>query len=518
VADLLFRRCRIWTADPANPRAQAMLVRRGRIVFVGDDADAPPAPGVAVVEGATVFPAFVDAHVHLLALASRLLGVEVAPPAVASMSALLERLRRKGETTPPGQWVRGWGYDESVLGGHPTRHHLDAVVPLHPVRLVHRSGHASVLNSLALRLVGITRETDDPPYGLIERDQEGEPTGLLLGLEGWLDRRIPPLSPQEVEEGLRRVNALLLSKGIALVHDATATNDLDRYRTLARARERGVLTVGVVFLPGIASLEAFVREGLRPGPAGDLIIGQAKVLLTPSLDGRLPTEVVEQARGAVEAGWAVAIHAVEEEAVALAAEAVRRAGPPPGPQPHRIEHASECPPPVVARVREAGAWVVSNPLFLYHSGPRYRAQVEPPLLPHLYPLGSLWRAGVPLAFGSDAPVTLPDPLLGIAAALSRRGYDGVPLAPWEGLPMEAALRAHTVGGWEVVGLQGGVLRPGMPAAVAWVEGEWEGDMPPPPSLSLLLPEEGAWRSWSSGGAATAPTTPGSSSRRAGRGG
>lgn len=413
-----------------------------------------PAP---TAREAVVPPPFVDAHLHLLALASRLVGVEVAPPAVTSIPALLERLRQQAQRTPPGQWLRGWGYDDFVLGRHPTRHDLDTAAPHHPIRLVHRSGHASVLNSLALRLAGISRFTDDPPYGLVERDTDGEPTGLFLGVEEWLEGRLPPLPQHQMEEGLRRANALLRSQNIVLVHDATPTNDLERFSLLLRARRRGVLTVGVVFLPGIAHLEAFAREGLHPGRCVEGVwVGQGKMLLTPSTSGRLPSvaEVIEQVRWAKGLGWAVAIHAVEEEAVALAAQALGLAGPPPGRQPHRIEHASECPPHLVEAIKACGAWVVTNPLFLYYSGPRYRATVPAEKLPYLYPMGSLWRAGVPLAFGSDAPVTLPDPALGVQTAMERKGYDGMALQAQEGMPLEAAMWAHTTGGWEVAGLAG----------------------------------------------------------------
>ncbi|MFN3975009.1 MAG: amidohydrolase [Dehalococcoidia bacterium] len=407
--------------------------------------------------GSGGFLSFVDAHLHLLALASRLVGVEVAPPAVVSLPALQERLRQFAQNIPPGQWLRGWGYDEFVLGRHPDRYDLDAATPNHPVRLVHRSGHASVLNSLALRLAGISRFTDDPPYGLVERDLEGEPTGLFLGLEDWLEGRLPPIPPHQIEEGLRQANALLMSKGITLVHDATAANDLERFSLLLQARRRGILTLALVFMPGIAHLEAFVREGLLPGRYVDGIwIGQSKVLITPSTGGRLPSvaEVVEQVRWAMGLGWAVAIHAVEKEALAVATQALRLAGPPPGRQPHRIEHASECPPSLVEAIKASGAWVVTNPLFLYYSGPRYLATTPAERLPYLYPLRSLWSAGVCLAFGSDAPVTLPDPALGVQAAVERKDYDGIPINAKEGIPLEAALWAHTSGGWRAAGLEG----------------------------------------------------------------
>lgn len=408
------------------------------------------------MEGSADYLPFVDAHLHLLALASRLVGVEVAPPSVVSLPALQERLRQFAQHTPPGQWLRGWGYDEFVLGRHPNRYDLDAATPDHPVRLVHRSGHASVLNSMALRLAGISRFTDDPPHGLVERDLEGEPTGRFLGVEDWLEGRLPPIPPHQIEEGLRQANALLISKGITLVHDATATNDLERFALLLQARRSGVLTLALVFMPGIAHLEVFAREGLRPGRYVDGIwIGQSKVLITPSTSGHLPSvaEVVEQVRWAMGLGWAVAVHAVEEEALAVAAQALRLAGPPPGRQPHRIEHASECPPHLVGAIRASGAWVVTNPLFLYYSGPRYRATVPAAKLPYLYPLCSLWRAGVFLAFGSDSPVTLPDPALGVQAAVERKGYDGIPIHAQESIPLEAARWAHTTGGWGAAGLE-----------------------------------------------------------------
>ena len=474
-SSLVLYNATVHTLDPTHPRASLIAVRKGCITFLGDarDLDRLRGPGVHCIDcqGGSVVPGFHDAHLHLLGLAARLVSLDCTPKTTPSLAALKEAVRHRTQGIPAGQWVRGWGYDETALieGRHPTRHDLDETSSQHPVRLIHRSGHAAVLNTLALQCAGITRETSDPPEGVIERDAHGEPTGLLLEMDAYLEERIPPLSLEELSEGMRRADAWLLSHGITTVHDASPGNDLSRWHLLRRFKEEGTLTPRALFMPGVRGLDGFLAEGLHYG-SGDrsLWLGPAKVFPTMTTGAMVPSteELRVLAQLARDAGFPVAVHAVENEVVEAAAEVIRTTGSPPGsPLRHRIEHASELSPSALGRVVESGAVVVTNPGFLFFGGERYRSEVAPEVQPWLYRIGSLQRRGVPLAFGSDAPVEMPATMAELYAAVTRRSARGVPLSIEEGITADEALRAHTVGGAHAAGAESwlGALKPGMAA-------------------------------------------------------
>ena len=472
---LILYNATVRTLDPRQPVAELVALEGGRITFVGSAGDLPDIRGphtrLVDCQGGCLLPGFQDAHLHLLALASRLMAVDCSPHAAASIAQIKSALAQRAATTPRGAWIRGWAYDDWALEErrHPNRWDLDEAAPLHPVRLVHRSGHGTVLNSRALEAVGIGSETPDPPDGVIERGDHGEPTGLLLEMDAYLQGRIPRLAEHELDNGLRMADALLLAHGVTLVQDATPSNDVERWGLLRRLKERGLLTPRVVLMPGAAALDSFAEHGMGYGSGDeDLRLGPAKIMLTQTTGALAPSpaELAALAASAHSQGFPVAIHAVESEAVSAAALAIQSSGSAPeGAGPNRIEHASELPSDVLRQVAQSGATVVTNPGFLYFSGERYRDQTPPERQPWLYRIGALHRSGVPLAFGSDAPVELPGPLTEIYAAVTRRSRGNSALSPGEGIAAEDALRAHTLGGAQAAGIGGwvGTIAPGMAA-------------------------------------------------------
>ncbi|MBI2935948.1 MAG: amidohydrolase, partial [Chloroflexi bacterium] len=473
-ADLVLYNATVLTIDADHPRAGLVAVTGGRISHVGEATDLPGLQGADTrlvdCQGGTVIPGFHDAHLHLLGLASRLIAVNCTQ--ARSMREIGAALASQAAQMPSGRWLRAWGYNEFLLpeGRHPSRHDLDSVSPDHPVRLTHRSGHAVVLNTPALKELGIGQGTPDPPYGVIERDEHGEPTGLLLEMDEWLDRRIPPLGQAELEAGVGEANRLLLSRGVTAVQDASVGNNLERWELLRGLVASGTLKVRVTFMPGLPYLADFLKGGLGAGASVQGVnIGPAKVVLSAITGAVAPPleEVQYQVLQAHRAGFQVAIHAVEAEAVAEAAQiisSIQREAPSIDPR-HRIEHCSECPPAVLERVKEANAVVVTNPGFLYHSGERYLSQVDRQTQPWLYRIGSLHRAGVTVAFGSDAPVEMPEPLQEIEAAVARRTASGRFLAPLEAVSIEEALRMHTLNASYAARQESspGVIRQGMAA-------------------------------------------------------
>lgn len=426
----------------------AVAVAGGVIAAVGDGEAVMLLAGagtdVIACGGRAIVPGIVDAHCHLFAAAAALNGADCRPAAAPNVAAVVSVLQ---EAAAHGDgWIRGYGYDDSPVGQgrHLSRHDLDIVATERPLRVEHRSGHACVLNSAGLDTVGIGRNTPDPPGGVIVRDDDGIPTGLLLELNGWLRERIAS-NPGGNAVGLDRFAQRLLQYGITAVTDAGPENGIGRWQDFTEIVESGVLPQRVTMMAGYAHLKEMGDAGLGYGDTacgGMLMVGHAKIMLTAS-SGRLHphpeqlSEIVSMAHGM---GYPVAIHAVEQDAVVAAALALIDHPPPVGQD--RIEHCGECPPDVAELVAQSGVLAVPNTGFLHYDGERYLRTVPRELLPHLYPAGALDALGIPVTLGSDAPVVEPNPWASMAAAVSRRTEAGTSIGGI-GLPSVAdALDKH----------------------------------------------------------------------------
>ena len=457
--DTVFANTRAITLDSRYPFAEAVAVKGNRISWVGldEDLDRFVGPGTRIVDcgGKTMVPGFIDAHAHFLAYASSLVAVDCSPSAVSSVSDIKQALRQRSRITPAGEWIRGVGYEEFFLedGRHPDRHDLDEAAPDHPIRLNHRSGHGCVLNSAALRRVGISATTPEPPGAVIDRDWvTGEPTGRLLEMDGYLDDRVPPISHEKIVSGIRLASQRLSSVGITSIQDATSSNSVERWGLFRRLKGEETLSQRVTMMVGAAHLERFLAQGVQPRSGGDsLSVGAVKVMLTAT-SGVLhpsPAELRVLVLRARESGFQLAVHAVEAEAVEAALEALTDVGiqhPPPRGRRDRIEHCSECPPQVLDKLSGSGVLIVTQPPFIFYVGKRYLSEVPPDRQAWLYRIKSFLSAGLHVAGSSDAPVADPNPLVGIYAAVTRRTESGEAVGPAERVGVEEALKMYTVGG------------------------------------------------------------------------
>ena len=442
--------CRAITLDAAQSEGDAILVEDYRIVWVGDGSHLSPATLAAAdvinCGGKTVVPGFIDAHCHILAYAASLIAVDCSPDSVSSIADILREVGARAKSTPHGEWIRAFGYSEFELTEkrHPTRWELDRVSPHHPVRLNHRSGHACVLNSLALDRVGIRADTEEPMGSTIGRDMEtAEPNGLLLEMDAWLEGRIPPLTDDELCRGVSQASRQFLSQGVTSVMDATPSNSPDRWNLLRRFRTEGKFAPSLSIMPAAGRLNEFESAGLGYSWADGLsTLGHAKMVLTRS-SGRLFPDA-EELRAIVEdahsRGFPAAIHAVEAEAVTAAAEALA-ASRAPGLR-DRIEHASECPPDTLEALLRARPVVASQPRFLRDSGARYHSEFGDEAR-WLYRFKALSDCGVVIAASSDAPVSAPNPLIAMHAAVTRCAASGEVIGADERITAQEALEMHT---------------------------------------------------------------------------
>jgi predicted amidohydrolase YtcJ len=397
---------------------QNVVVVEGTIVFVGGHIDeARAALGLrrldaAVVDGGggALLPGLHDHHLHLFSLAAQDRSVCCGAPEVSDRDALGRALRSAAAGRGPGEWVRGYGYDETVVGrlDATTLDELLGDFADRPVRVQHRSGHQWVLNAAGIATVGVAGGQSSSPAD-----------GTFSDLDGALRRY---WAVQEAPS-LAGVGARLAASGVTGVTDATVSNSAIELSLVAGEQESGTLPQRVLMLGGPmpARSDPLLRTGARK-----IVLVETEL---PSLD-----ELTETIRDAGDRG--VAVHCVSREALVLAAVALKVAGG----GPHRIEHASVAPPEVVALLRTLPVTVVTQPGFVSEHGDRYLREVDPIDRPWLYRLRAWVVAGVSLAGSTDGPFGGPDPWAAMGAAVSRRTADGARLGTAEGLSPEEALR------------------------------------------------------------------------------
>jgi hypothetical protein len=471
--DLLLTNARVLTLNPRQPTAEAVAVREATILAVGTVADLQsaigPNPQLIDCQELTLLPGFVDAHCHLLALAGSLTGIGCGDESVKCIGDLIRVVGVRAGQTPPGEWVRGYGYDDQSLREmrHPTRWDLDRATLRHPVRLDHRSGHAAVLNSTGLALAGISRNTPDPVDGVIQREpNSGEPTNVLFEMAGFLRKQLAPVR-DHWDQSISRLNRKLLECGITSVQDAGPDNDPARWSIFRELVDTERLLGRVTMMAGAARLPEFTDAGMNWGSGDDrLRLGHAKIMLTMTTGELYPAmpDLEDLVSRCHRNGFPVAIHAIESEAVSAAATVLARDRAWLDIGDHasrgdRIEHCSEVPDGVLDLVLASRAVVVTQPGFVYWNGDRYRDHVPPDLLPHLYRIHSLHGTGISMAFSSDAPVIDPDPWPGIYAAVTgrtrrRARFPQPEVNPGTGqISVLAALRMYTIGGALAEGTQ-----------------------------------------------------------------
>lgn len=396
-------------------------VRDGLVTQVAASLCSSGADLVVDCGGGALLPGLHDHHLHLLGLAAARSSVACGPPAVPDRDALAAALTAADRALPPGAWLRGTGYHESVAGDL-DRDVLDVLVPDRPVRVQHRSGALWMLNSRAVDLVEHGLDGGLPWVPDIERDASGRPRGRLWRQDHLLTEALAPVPPP-----LAPVDRELTALGLTGVTDATPDLDEETQALLEGASARGDLRARLHLL-----------GGRRAPRAPRCALGPVKLLLhdhdLPSFDA-----LAERVLAARAEGRAVAVHVVTRLSLVLTLAVLETTGVVPG---DRIEHAAVVPGDLRADLARLGLAVVTQPGFLRTRGDHYRAEVEPDDLACLYPYAGLVEAGVPVAASSDAPYGPLDPWQVIAAATERSTDTGRVLGAHERVSAATALAGY----------------------------------------------------------------------------
>jgi predicted amidohydrolase YtcJ len=472
-ADLLFESGVVYTSADAKPRKASVVVGEGKILFVGDPAEARQRAGQARpvdLKGAAVFPGWADAHLHLLDVgkASEIANLRGA----ADAEDAARRLAKASDASPPGAWVEGKGWDQNLWPGKefPDARTLDRAVPDRPVAASRVDGHALWVNGAALRAAGIESVTRDPEGGRILRRPDGSPSGVLVDNAMALVSRVVPVpSAADRERWFLAGAALCASAGLTEIQDASGYG-AESIAALERLAERGALPIRVyaTVSPDPRALPGFLARGTRVRGPGDFLTvravkayadgalgsrgaalladysdepGKRGLLVTP------PERLAEIAREARKAGWQLWIHAIGDRGNRVALDAFEDAAKaipeaPEGAGRPRIEHAQVVAPEDFPRFPRLGVIASVQPTHATSDMVWAEDRLGPSRIAGAYAWQRLRKAGAKLAGGSDAPVESERPLLGFYAAVTRKDVSGKPPGGWR--PGEALSRREAL--------------------------------------------------------------------------
>ena len=476
-ADLIIVNANIHTMDRSHPAAAAIAIHGNRIIAVGSNDEIKKLAGadtkVIDAKGRLVLPGFNDAHVHFMSGGFQLSSVDLRDANTPQEFA--ERIRDFAARLPKGRWITGgdWDHERWPDAKLPTKELIDRYTPDTPVFVNRLDGHMALANSLALKLAGVTRETKDPPGGVIVRDPKtDEPTGILKdAAQSFVWKVIPAPSFEEKLAAARAATNHAASLGVTSVQDMSAGADVSVYQVLLDRGELKNRIYAVWPLPRWERLtltgvrahfgSAMLRTGGLKGFA-DGSLGSTTALFfqpyndAPNTSGISSDEMfpegamLERVRGADLAGLQVIIHAIGDRANDNILSIYERVEKENGDRDRRfrVEHAQHLRPQDIPRFALDKVIASMQPYHAIDDGRWAEKRIGPERAKTTYAFRSLLDSGATLAFGTDWTVAPLNPLLTIYAAATRRTLDGKHPNGWipeQKISVEEAVRAYTVG-------------------------------------------------------------------------
>jgi predicted amidohydrolase YtcJ len=456
-ADLAVTNARIYTVNPKQPKASAIAVRQGKVLAVGDDVSRYVGASTKTIDAnrATIIPGLIDSHGHVRSLGDMLGTLDLR--GLASEREIVEKVRQAARRHRPGEWIRGNAWDQNLWAAKqfPDAVGISNASPDNPVSLERVDGHAVWVNRKAMEIADINASTPDPAGGRIVRDANGVPTGVLVDqAQQLVSRKIPPASPEQVEQSLLRATQELARDGITTVHDAGVSYaEIDGYRSLIRKGQLPIHIYAMILYPlpppdkpeigedltvrsikliadgalgsrGAAMIEPYTDD---PGNRGLLILDRAAIRAA--------------AEKALAKGFQVNTHAIGDRANRTVLEAYGDVLKGPNDKRFRIEHAQIVAPEDFAKFKQYS--IIASMQATHATSDMLWAEdrVGPERIKGAYAWQTFLHLGVHVPNGSDFPVENPNPLLGFYAAVTRQGW-----FPDQRMSREEALRSWTIEG------------------------------------------------------------------------
>jgi predicted amidohydrolase YtcJ len=511
-ADSIYCNGKVHAFDQHDSMLNAIAVKGDRILAVGSDVDirglGGPATELVNLRGRTIVPGINDSHMHA-ALTGGIrppLTLDVGYPAVKSIADIKDAIRARVGVTNPGEWIRGTGWNEGYLGEcladrsrHMTRWDLDETAPDNPVYLVSFTQHELVANSKALDIAGIGRDTQTEPGSEVVKDPgSGEPTGMLLELpaEGLIMRVVPPWSREDKRKAILSIMEELNARGITSATDAALGPggtgfqggffDSECISVYNDLHNEGLLTVRVNLLflfgsYGAISLEDFERSipaiGIHSGFGDEWLKiggiklfadgipqtktawlqedypdgGNGSLVLPGASDRERCEELTRMIEFAHRHNFQCAVHAVGDRAIEACVDGfVRAESADPRALRHYLVHCDLIRPADIARIVAHGVGVSTQPILKWVFSDSIDQAIGVERSEWQFPLRSLLDAGVHVSLSSDSPVSEPDWLQGVEAAVLRKSKaSGTVRGPAQRISAREAVRLFTVGGaWQ----------------------------------------------------------------------
>jgi predicted amidohydrolase YtcJ len=481
-ADLLLINGKIVTVDAKDSVVEAVAVKGDRIIATGTSAEVKKlgaeAAKIIDLKGRTVLPGIIDSHTHPHNAAMNFLEIDCRGKGIKGIKDLQAAVANRSKTAKPGEWIRGSGYNDSKLveKRQITRWELDEAAPKNPVCIVSDTGHQSIVNSKALEIACITRSTPDPAGGQIDRDTNGELTGLLYETATKLvSDKIPQYTVAEVKEGLRQLWEKFNEWGITSTQDASAQMlGIHGYQQLLAEGVRRIrVSLMISIKPWRAGeedmLNAMASLGIESGFGDEwLRVMSLKIMGDGSGAGGTSGVYTPQHRGpkglglmttsaeemdrivkrAHEVGLRVSIHSIGDRGVDIALDAIEKAqkAKPVKDMRHRLEHNSCCTPKQLKRIKKLGVVPSSSIGYMYGLGDQYAENFGPERVRWLHPHKTMKEMGIIAGGNSDCPVTFYSPWVQIYVAVTRKSSSGQVVGPEEAISVMDAIRVYTING------------------------------------------------------------------------
>ncbi len=513
-ANMVIKNGKVITVDRNFSIQEAVAIKDDRIVAVGtnDEIEKFISPETKVLDlrGKPILPGINESHMHgpFFGATRPPLAIDLTYPAVKSIPELVDALRREVEKTEPGEWIRGFGWDQGSLeeckndpSRLPRKSDLDAVSPDNPVAFTDFSCHTLLVNSKALEIAGVTKETPDPPSGEVERDENGEPTGIFKepGAQALVSAHVPLLTRQEKKTALLTALSHLNANGVTSFTDAAigpggesflyGVMSAEFVKLYQELLEEGKLTARVTTLLLLGDYGALTYEDLEKGlktfavPTNldntwlqfsgvkifadgipltytswmneDYVSGNAghgRSVIPGETDQEQYDNLIEMIKLVHRHGFQIGIHATGDRAIDTAVDGfVQAIEEKPGGDPrHYIIHGDLVSPEKARVLAQLDCGIAMQPFIGVMIADFEPAVIGDERAAYEWPARTVLDAGVNLTSSSDAPVTYPNWRLGVQAAVLREGLvSGKVSGPEECITVEEAIRTYTINGaWQ----------------------------------------------------------------------